>query len=611
MSRKLLLALLGAALACRTLPQPDDFGRAADAETTPADVLVADVPDAPTPVVCPDQGWQTLQVDVDGVPRKTCAPDSPVWGILPLKPQQLADRGDGTVGDLATQLTWQEHAAPEPLTWQAAQTHCDKLTLGGFADWRMPTFTELQSIVDFEVSNPSIDPPLDATPGDVFWSATTSAFFVPAKVGGAAWPISFDNGLTQPEPRSNAHRVRCVRSDAPPVPPPSPRFVQETANAVVDRLTRLEWILGDAVDDYTPLKAFGWCQHLNSDGDGGWHLSNIRELSSLIDRGHSYFAADPSAGLVGGALVQAGNFPTDPVYTHWVIDFNTGSITIADNDLGAHVRCVRSSCGNGTCGLDETAALCPMDCALPVEVTPATFWMGCDPATDPACEGDALPAHKVALGRFWIQQSEVMVQEWRACALASVCPFYPDEQPTAHTWPVLAKRPLNYVSWADAQGYCQKWLGAGWDLPTEAQWERAARGSCPSDDATCAGQERAYPWGNAPPDCDHARFTPSGDVLDLVKKCTEAAQCGCGMQMPGLVAQFPLGDTPEGVHDLAGNVGEWTRPEPGSPAGPPFVVRGGSFADGPAWLRATARRILADGAARPGVGFRCVKVAPE
>lgn len=589
-------AILLASLGCRTLPTPDDFGTA-DVATPPTDALVADVPVAPTPVVCPERGWLPMTLDVDGVKQLTCAADSPVWGILALKPEQLQDRGDGTVLAGTTQLVWQIHAASEALSWQEALTHCDTLTLAGHADWRMPTFTELQSLVDFEASNPAIDPPFDATPADIFWTATTSPFFVPAKVGGAAWSIRFDNGVTQPEPRSNRHRIRCVRSDAAPVAPPSPRFVQETLGAIVDRQTGLEWDQGAAADNYTPLKAFGFCQHLNSKGAGGWHLSNLRELSSLIDFNHSYPAFDPESGIHDGAPTQASNFPSDPPFSHWEIDFHTGAISVADNDQGAHIHCARAACGNGVCGLGETVADCPADCALPVEIAAGTVLLGCDPTQDTACDHDALPRTSVQVGAFAMQPTEVAVRDWHACAQAGVCVELDNELKPGQTWPVLARRPLNYVTWADARIYCRDWLGKGWDLPTEAQWELAARGP---------GQPRDYPWGSSAPDCTRANFTPGGDVLDLVNKCTEAAHCGCGAQLPIEVGTQSLGDTPDGVHDLAGNVAEWLLPDAASVASGPYVARGGSFADGPGWLKATARR-LTDGAAQARVGFRCAR----
>lgn len=527
---------------------------------------------------------------------------------MPLHPNQLVDRGDGTVEDGATQLVWQAIAAPGDFAWEEAVAHCDALGVAGHADWRLPTFSELQTIVDFEASLPAIAPPLEATPTDVFWSATTSPFFVPASVGGAAWPISFDNGLTQPEPRTNRHRARCVRGGIAPFAPPNPRFVVETAGTTLDRLTQLEWGRGIAVNEYTPFKAFGYCQHLDS---GHWHLPTVPELSTLIDRTRSYGAVDPTAELETHAPVQAGHYPVDPVYAHWYVDFGTGAIGMTDNDTGHHIRCARPACGNTICGMDETPASCPMDCALPVEISPVTTWLGCDAAGvdggGPTCPINASPQKQATVARFRIQQTELTVQAWIECALAGVCVYYPPDLPFGHTWPVLATRPINYVSWSEARTYCQKWLGEGWDLPTEEQWELAARGPCAGTAAECAKMQRPYPWGQAPPDCDHARFTPTGDVAAAMGQCTELVGCGCGTQMPGNTAEFSAGDTPTGIHDLAGNVAEWVRAGDGSQDGAVFVTRGGGFNDGPGWLHATARRVWPTGDGQAGIGFRCVK----
>lgn len=141
------------------------------------------------------------------------------------------------------------------------------------------------------------------------------------------------------------------------------------------------------------------------------------------------------------------------------------------------------------------------------------------------------------------------------------------------------------VSWADAQEYC-RW--AGKELPTEIQWEYAARGK----------ENRKYPWGVSQPDPTRANY---GDHLN----------------MPSIVGMHEDGATPEGIHDLAGNVYEWTRnwfrPYPlsesdaeTSPVPPRRTVRGGSWHSRPSELRVTHRRGLFTETRDATVGFRCV-----
>ena len=210
---------------------------------------------------------------------------------------------------------------------------------------------------------------------------------------------------------------------------------------------------------------------------------------------------------------------------------------------------------------------------------------------------DEAPEHRVTLPAFAIDRFEVTVGEFRAFVVETKRQTSAEEagRPREETWRVDAvgsrfDHPVRWVSWYDADAYC-RWRGKR--LPTDAEWERAARG--PEMQRPQGGDGGVFPWG--------ADFDPaavhSGDTSAV-----------------GLHAR---NRTAEGVYDMAGNVWEWVqdwyRPDeylrgdvvsPGGPeSGDQKVVRGGSFTNPPADLR-TTRRLKVDPPAFAGdIGFRC------
>lgn len=133
-------------------------------------------------------------------------------------------------------------------------------------------------------------------------------------------------------------------------------------------------------------------------------------------------------------------------------------------------------------------------------------------------------------------------------------------------------RPVLNVTWHDSQNYCT-WTGC--KLPSEEQWEAAARGV----------EGRIFPWGPELPDGHRANFA---------EKIGEPTPAG----------MFPEGDTPEGVADMAGNVWEWTRSDYNEDT---KCLRGASFVDEEWVLRAALRGMIETGDGSVNVGFRCVR----
>jgi len=209
-------------------------------------------------------------------------------------------------------------------------------------------------------------------------------------------------------------------------------------------------------------------------------------------------------------------------------------------------------------------------------------------------------AHPVTISSFWMDRTEVRVGDYMRCVSAGSCNapgFSPSDARFAR-----ADLPVVLVTWEDARDYCSFAKGR---LPTEAEWEYAARGTT----------GRMFPWGN---DWNPHLANHGSIALDP----TDASD---GFANLAPVGSFPDGKTPLGLLDMAGNAGEWVAdladadptdlfPEPYGPApqtnpiatsGSRRIIRGGSYLQGADSQRATARTITYPTRRVPGVGFRC------
>ena len=205
---------------------------------------------------------------------------------------------------------------------------------------------------------------------------------------------------------------------------------------------------------------------------------------------------------------------------------------------------------------------------------------------------DERPAHQVYLDAFSIDRYEVTVGQY-ASFLQEAGGHTPSDWATMNQL-AHQKRPVANVDWADAAAYC-KW--AGKRLPTEAEWEKAARGT----------DGRLYPWGNEAPTSLHANYGKTGSSHH-------------GALAP--VGTLEGGKSPYGTYDMAGNVWEWvsdwydhdyyknspSRNPTGPPTGGYKVIRGGSWNSNPRALRSSDRYWDPPSFRSQYVpGFRCAK----
>ncbi|GDX89010.1 hypothetical protein LBMAG45_08660 [Nitrospirota bacterium] len=244
-----------------------------------------------------------------------------------------------------------------------------------------------------------------------------------------------------------------------------------------------------------------------------------------------------------------------------------------------------------------------------VRIPVGPFLMGSDKKVDRNAYPAELPQRTIHLDAYEIDQFEVTTVQYLKYALAKDLPPLIDWQYDGGNFQeTMASHPVMHVSWADADAYC-KW--AGKRLPTEAEWERAARGE----------DGRIYPWGNQPAGLSRANFGRtglSGPVRDRPERL---------VLYPPIISvdKYDNAVGPYGTFQMAGNVAEWvadwydkdyykTAPDR-NPKGPENGTqksfRGGGWIDSTPSVRGAQRNGTDPSTKMNWMGFRCARDAKE
>ena len=248
-----------------------------------------------------------------------------------------------------------------------------------------------------------------------------------------------------------------------------------------------------------------------------------------------------------------------------------------------------------------------------VEIAAGPAWIGCVGEKDVHCKEGERPGHRVEVPAFAIDRTEVTVAAYRGCVRAGACTstslrmpvwFRGNKHPEfgwSCNWGRLERddHPINCVSWDQAVAYCA-WLGKR--LPTDAEWEKAARGG---------DRRTVYPWGDDPPTRGSPLFANVADYrVGLVRPDWDIPRdYDDGYAGTAPVGSFPDGDSPDGLKDMAGNVEEWTSDWYDASL-EQRSIRGGSWHRGPERVR-ISRMYPSDLRAQPEYGgFRCARSAP-
>ncbi len=524
----------------------------------------------------------------------------------------FTDNGDGTVTDAVTGLIWQKADGGE-MTWEAASAYAESLTLAGYTDWRLPTNHDIFRILNHGTSRPALDARIFTSSSAEYWWTMDTMAGDPSRV----WVANAGGGLG-PHPKNETlsaggtkrFHVRCVRGAAP-ADTAVPRFIANGDGTVTDQYTGLVWQQAPANTAMSWEAALQYAEGLSLADHMDWRLPNIKELQSINDETRSGPSLDTTI-FPGAQAVPTWSSTTEMNGKDraWCVDFKLGIVSYQAKTSKLYVRCVRG-------GADEptTQATSPASAdSIPqhVRVPAGQFAMGDHHSfVDPAHPSDEVPIHTVSLDSFWMGTTPVTCSEYCAYLNAALVQglievrsgyvygvggteIYSDTSAAdpasriewnGKTFAVRSQRdlhPITGIRWFGAAAYCN-WASTrdgyepcynlttgvcdfacnGYRLPTEAEWEYAARG----------GQQdpyRMFPWGDdTNADGTLANWPGSGDPYETgpypwttpVGFFNGQLHSKADFGWPGTqeIYQTRSNANGYGLYDMSGNVWQWVN----------------------------------------------------
>ena len=258
----------------------------------------------------------------------------------PKNSERYINHEDGTVTDTQTGLMWQEKEVYDISLEQAEQAAVN-LSLAGYNDWRIPTVTELLSVVNDNLNKPPFESILGTSKSEYFWSAE--------HVSGDSrktWVLNAGGGIGDKNPEEShasggdkIYSLKCVRGN---LHVPDTRFIENGDGTVTDNFTGLMW-LQKSSGEMDLQNAQTYAKSLSLAGYDDWRLPDMTELAMLCDRNQT----NPALNRIVFSSIFPGKYWTASALAgqmdkQWFVDLSKGMSGYESPNSGPYVLCVRS-----------------------------------------------------------------------------------------------------------------------------------------------------------------------------------------------------------------------------------------------------------------------------